>query len=144
MPIIIKNTSEALYKSENIETSKFFLGTTEGRAAVEQQAELSAWMFMYAFGFDLKTTSLNYVLLWGGDKNKMIKVFDTVSNSVNYLIDFVNKKIKSLTEEMGTHTHGEFITPDDIAKVLGVEKQFKELEKQELKERILRKLNIIK
>lgn len=126
------------------ETAKFFVGTAEGRAAVEQQAELSAWMFMYAFGFDLKTTSLNYVLLWGGDKDKMIKVFDTVSNSVNYLIDFVNKKIKSLTEEMGTHTHGEFITPDDIAKVLGVEKQFKELEKQELKERILRKLNIIK
>lgn len=99
---------------------------------------------MYAFGFDLKTTSLNYVLLWGGDKDKMVKVFDTVSSSVNYLIDFVNKKIKSVTEEMGSHTHGKHISPDDIAKVLGVEKEFKELEKQKLKERILRKLNIIK
>ena len=134
------------------ETSKFFLGTTEGRAAVEQQAELSAWMFMYAFGFDLKTTSLNYVLMWGGDKDKMVKVFDTVSSSVNYLIDFVNKKIKSIDEGMGGHTHGKHITPDEIANLIGVGSEYQALKSgntpeadvEELKERILRKLNIIK
>jgi len=126
------------------ETSKFFLGTAEGRAAVEQQAELSAWMFMYAFGFDLKTTSLNYVMLWGGDKDKMVRVFDTVSGVVNYLIDFVNKKIKTVDEAMGGHTHGKHITPDDIAKALGVEKEYQEAEQEDLKERMLRKLNIIK
>ena len=134
------------------ESSRFFLGTEEGRAAVEQQAELSAWMFMYAFGFDLKTTSLNYVLLWGGDKDKMVKVFDTVSGVVNYLIDFVNKKIKSLDEAMGSHTHGKHITPDEIAKLIGVGYEYQALksgnkqnsEVEELKERILRKLNIIK
>jgi hypothetical protein len=133
------------------ESSKFFLGTAEGRAAVEQQAELSAWMFMYAFGFDLKTTSLNYVLLWGGDKDKMVKVFDTVSSSVNYLIDFVNKKIKSLDEGMGSHAHGKHITPDEIAKLIGVGSEYQSLKSgntpdadvEELKERILRKLNII-
>jgi hypothetical protein len=123
------------------ETSKFFLGTSEGRAAVEQQAELSAWMFMYAFGFDLKTTSLNYVLLWGGDKDKMVRVFDTVSGVVNYLIDFVNKKIKTVDEGMGSHTNGKHITPDDIAKALGVEDEFREAEKGELKERLTKKLN---
>lgn len=125
------------------ETSKFFLGTSEGRAAVEQQAELSAWMFMYAFGFDLKTTSLNYVLLWGGDKDKMVRVFDTVSGVVNYLIDFVNRKIKTVDEAMGSHTHGKHISPDDIAKALGVEDEFREAEKQELKERLIKRLNRI-
>jgi hypothetical protein len=125
------------------ETSKFFLGTSEGRAAVEQQAELSAWMFMYAFGFDLKTTSLNYVILWGGDRDKMVRVFDTVSGVVNYLIDFVNKKIKSLDEGMGTHTHGNKITPDEIAKLLGVEDEYREAEKEELKERLINKLKLI-
>jgi hypothetical protein len=110
---------------------------------------------MYAFGFDLKTTSLNYVLLWGADKDKMVKVFDTVSGVVNYLIDSVNKKIKSLDEGMGTHTHGKHITPIEIANLLGVEKEYKEVKSgdktdkpnadvEELKERILRKLNIIK
>ena len=128
------------------ETSKFFLG----RAAVEQQAELSAWMFMYAFGFDLKTTSLNYVLLWGGDKDKMVKVFDTVSGVVNYLINYVNKKITSLDEGMGSHTHGKNITPDEIAKLLGVGSEYQKLKSgnnddvEELKERLLLKLNIIK
>jgi hypothetical protein len=130
--------------------SKFFLGTAEGRAAVEQQAELSAWMFMYSFGFDLKTTSLNYVLMWGGDKDKMVRVFNTVSGVVNYLIDFVNKKIKSIDEGMGGHTHGKHITPDEIAKLIGVSSEYQALksgnnaEVEELKERILRKLNIIK
>jgi hypothetical protein len=125
------------------ETSKFFLGTSEGRAAVEQQAELSAWMFMYAFGFDLKTTSLNYVILWGGDKDKMVKVFDTVSGVVNYLINYVNKKITSLDEGMGSHTHGKNITPDEIAKLLGVEDEYREAEKEELKERLIQRLNRI-
>ena len=137
-------------KSKDVELSKFFLGTEKGLQSVEQQAELSAWMFMYAFGFDLKTTSLNYVLMWGGDKDKMVKVFDTVSSSVNYLIDFVNKKIKSLDEGMGSHAHGKHITPDEIAKLIGVSSEYQALksgnnaEVEELKERILRKLNIIK
>lgn len=130
-------------KNKGDETSKFFVGTSEGRAAVEQQAELSAWMFMYAFGFDLKTTSLNYVMLWGGDKDKMVRVFDTVSGVVNYLINYVNKKITSLDEAMGTHTHGKTITPDEIAKLLGVEDEYREAEKQDLKERLLQRLNRI-
>lgn len=139
-------------KSKDVELSKFFLGTDKGLESVEQQAELSAWMFMYAFGFDLKTTSLNYVLLWGADKDKMVKVFDTVSGVVNHLIDFVNNKIKSIDEGMGSHTHGKHITPDEIANLIGVGSEYKSLKSgnkpdtdvEELKERILRKLNIIK
>jgi len=123
-------------------SGSFFIGKNS-RDVVEQQAELSAWMFMYAFGFDLKTTSLNYTVLWGADEKNMIKVFEEVSKVTNYLIDYVNQKMKTIDEGMGSHSHGSRVTPNDIAKVLGLEKEFNELSKEELKERLRRKLNLI-
>lgn len=108
---------------------------------IEQQAELSAWMFMYAFGFDVKTTSLNYTVMWGGNKENMVQVFNTVSDVVNHLVDEVNKQIKSINE--GTHTHGTHISPEDIANLTGFGKEFDELEaKQDLKERVKKKLKL--
>lgn len=108
---------------------------------IEQQAELSAWMFMYAFGFDVKTTSLNYTVMWGGNKENMVQVFNTVSNVVNHLVDEVNKQIKSINE--GTHTHGTHLSPEDIADLTGFGKEFDELEaKQDLKERVKKKLKL--
>ena len=80
----------------------------------------------------------------------MVKLFYTVSSVVNYLIDFVNKKIKSLDEGMGSHTHGKHISPEEIANLIGVGSEYDDLKKsdsnasvEELKERILKKLNII-
>jgi hypothetical protein len=129
---------------KNPEMKQFFVGQSEGRDLVEQQAELSAWMVMASFGFDLKTTSLNYVAIWGADKNAMIKVFDTVTNVVNYLIDYINAHIgqgtqsvnpTGLTEE-AVATHAEHITPMDIANVLGVTSEYQqELKKQQMVER---------
>ena len=124
------------------ETGKYYIGQPS-RETVEQQAELSAWMFMYAFGFDLKTTSLNYTIMWGGNKENMIKVFDTVSKVVNLLIDFVNRKIKQpVDEEQGSFQHGKHISPHDIAKLLGVEKTFDKLTQGELHERLLKRFNL--
>jgi hypothetical protein len=123
------------------ETSKFFIGRGISIETVEQQAELSAWMFMYAFGFNLKTTSLNYTIMWGGNKENMVRVFDTVSGVVNYLIDYVNKKITTLTETQGTPSHGANISPDEIAKLLGVEKDYKEIkQKKQIKESLRKKI----
>ena len=117
------------------ETSKFYIGRGITLQTIEQQAELSAWMFMYAFGFDTKTTSLNYTIMWGGDKDNMVRVFDAVSNVVNYLIDYVNRKITTLEESKGNPSHGNHITPEEIASMLGVEKDYKEIkQKQEIKE----------
>ena len=117
------------------ETSKFYIGRGITLQTIEQQAELSAWMFMYAFGFDTKTTSLNYTIMWGGDKDNMVRVFDAVSNVVNYLIDYVNRKITTLEESKGNPSHGNYITPEEIASLLGVEKDYKEIkQKQEIKE----------
>ena len=125
------------------ESGKYYIGQPS-RDTVEQQAELSAWMFMYAFGFDLKTTSLNYTIMWGGDKENMVKVFDTVSKVVNHLIDYVNKKISVPTnapvdEEQGSFQHGKHISPHDIASLLGVEKTYDKLTHNQLHERLLKR-----
>lgn len=125
------------------ETSKFYVGRGISLQTVEQQAELSAWMFMYAFGFNLKTTSLNYTIMWGGNKENMVKVFDTVSSVVNYLIDYVNNKITTLDESQGNPLHGDHVTPDEIARLLGVEKDFNAIkQKQQIKESLRKKLFI--
>ena len=122
------------------EASKFHIGQMS-RDVVEQQAELSAWMFMYAFGFDLKTTSLNYTIMWGGNKENMVQVFDTVSKVVNYLIDNVNKRLKKpVAETQGNFKHGNLISPDEIARLLGVEKDYDKLTHQELYESIRKKI----
>jgi hypothetical protein len=51
---------------------------------------------------------------------------------------------------MGSHTHGKHISPEEIANLIGVGSEYDELKKsdsdtsvEELKERILKKLNII-
>lgn len=117
------------------ETSKFYIGRGITLQTIEQQAELSAWMFMYAFGFDTKTTSLNYTIMWGGDKDNMVRVFDAVSSVVNYLIDYVNKKMKTIDESKGNPSHGAHISPEEIASLLGVENDYKEIkQKQQIKE----------
>jgi hypothetical protein len=130
---------------------EFFVGRDIGTHAIEQQAEISAWMFMYSFGFDLKTTSLNYAIMWGGNPSSMVTVFDTVSKMVNHLIDYVNTRIaynkSEIDESKGSFNHGAHISPDEIAKLLGVEKQYKEVldhaqnkDKEELYERIIKKV----
>jgi hypothetical protein len=116
----------------------------DGNQTIEQQAEISAWMFMYAFGFDLKTTSLNYTIMWGGNPENMVTVFETVSKMVNHLIDYVNSRIskynQDIDESMGSPIHGSHITPEEIAKRLGIEKEFNMVkQKEDIKESIRQK-----
>jgi len=126
-------------KSKGDKAGKYHMGRNIDMSAIEQQAELSAWMFMYSFGFDVKTTSLNYTVMWGGNKDNMVQVFNTVSNVVNFLIDEVNKRIKTITEN--THTNGTHITPEEIANLTGFSKEYDELEqKQYIKETLHKKL----
>lgn len=122
----------------------FYVGReNDGNKTIEQQAEISAWMFMYAFGFDMKTTSLNYTIMWGGNPENMVTVFETVSKMVNFLIDFVNTRInkynQEMAESMGSPTHGSHITPEEIAKRLGIGKEFKQIQQKEDIKETLRK-----
>tara|TARA_B100000927_G_scaffold51349_2_gene38186 strand:+ start:750 stop:2210 length:1461 start_codon:yes stop_codon:yes gene_type:complete len=134
---------QSYLKQKGKSAGKYHIGgkfelTTE---TVEQQAELSAWMFMYAFGFDVKTTSLNYTVMWGGNKENMLQVFNTVSKVVNHLVDEVNKQIKSLNE--AGNAKGKHISAEKIADLTGFGKDFDELEsKQDLQERLKKKINL--
>ena len=144
-------------KNKGDEAGKFFIGRGSDRSdkgPLEQQAEISAWIFMHAFGFDVKTTSLNYTVMWGGNKDNMVKVFQTVSTAVNSLIDGVSKNIKAnkkLKEgDGGSISNPSKTSPEEIAKLLGVSSEFNKLKNdseqsseddiQELHERIVRKL----
>jgi len=117
-------------KEKDKEMQQYFLGQEQGRQLVEQQAELTAWMVMAAFGFDLQTTSLNYVALWGADDKTMVNVFDKVSSVANYLIREIAARGNKLAEAdipMGKKQY----TPFDVAKILGVESKFQDVVKQE-------------
>ncbi len=111
-------------KDKDPKIKDFFVGKKEGKAIIEQQAELCAWMIMAAFGFDVKTTSLNYVLLWGGDDDNMIKVFNTVSKTANYLIQEIIKRGGKIEE--GKLNEIKKYTPLDVAKFAGVEDKYLE------------------
>lgn len=132
--------------SKDQELGRYFIGKEEGKESVEQQAEIAAWMIMDAFGFDVKTTSLNYALLWGGDKEKMVKVFDTVANVVNKIIDDINTEIKkNVTETSGQPQLGQHVTPQDVANFIGVGSEYnQEVKRESMLENFYRKVNFIR
>ena len=71
---------------------QYFIGTSEGRAAVERQAELTAWIVLRNFGFDMPT-NINYVGLWGMDEKNCVKVFDQVANVSTAIIKDIYAKL---------------------------------------------------
>lgn len=126
-------------KNKNSKYAQYFVGTGAGRDLVEQQAELSAWIVMASYGFDLKTSSLNYVAIWGADKDAMIRVFDTVTGVVNALLDYINNHINksapapttepaAVTEASGKRiAPAKHITPMDVAGFLGVKNDYQQV-----------------
>ena len=77
-------------KSKNEEMKEYFVGTENGRAKVEQQAELCAWIVMRSYGYDMQT-NINYVGIWGLNQDNAVKVFDSVSKVATYISQKVNK-----------------------------------------------------
>lgn len=71
---------------------QYFIGKAEGRAAVERQAELTAWIVLRNFGFDMPT-NINYVGLWGMDEKNCTKVFDQVANVSTAIIKDIYSKL---------------------------------------------------
>ena len=132
-------------KSKNSKYAQYFIGKSEGRDAVEQQAELTAWMVLGAFNFDMKTTSLNYAALWGADKDAMIRVFDTVSSVVSMLVDYISRKNKTnantavpqnntnaavpqvAPQNEALDNTARRVTPMDVARFVGVEREYQDV-----------------
>jgi len=134
-------------KGKNKEMEKYFIGTEIGRGLVEQQAELTAWMVLNAFGFDLKTTSFNYAALWGADEKSMIDVFNNVINVANHLISEIAMRGNKLAEgEPDIPLGKKRYEPMDVAKILGVEDKFREVlrndeKQQQMMERYIKLIN---
>ena len=104
------------YLSSNNEDMKaYFVGTSEGREKVEQQAELCAWIVLRSFGIDMPT-NINYVGIWGLDEKNAISVFDSVSTTAKLIATQIDEKIQRINENVGRH-----IIPSgyEIAKMLG-------------------------
>ena len=72
----------------------YFVGSSEGREVVEQQAELTAWIVLKFLGYDLQT-NINYMGIWGISTDNTRKVFDSVASVANEiyskLMDEVSK-----------------------------------------------------
>lgn len=80
----IKKTSEV---NDTAEWAQFYVGTSQGRGFVEQQAELCAWMVLKHFGFDVTDSSLVYTSGWGMTNEKAAaKVFDTIADCASFIM----------------------------------------------------------
>lgn len=103
-------------KNNNPDLQTYFVGTAQGRAKVEQQAEICAWLVLKTFGYDLKT-SINYVGIWGADPKNCVETFNTVSRVATYIVDGINK---NLNNGMNESSSG-FTIPngEELADMLG-------------------------
>lgn len=101
----------------------YFIGTKQGRATVEQQAELCAWIVCRDFGFDIPT-NINYVGLWGMNEKVAPYVFDTVASAASRIIKSVSEIMYNKNVQEGVNGNSGIITGLDIAKMLGCEKLY--------------------
>ena len=112
---------------------------------VEQQAEISAWIVLRNFGFNMRAAR-NYVGCWGGNDENCVKVFDTVANVATFIIGELENKLSSPIKE-GINIFENTITGQDIAELLGgkvldsYEKGKLKLQQQEITENFHRFLN---
>ena len=109
-------------KSKDENLGSYFVGTKEGRSKVEQQAELCAWIVLKEFGYDMPT-NINYVGIWGLNKNNAVKVFDSVASVATFIADNIKKKIlnNAPMQESKNYLKEHVITGLDVAKMIGCE-----------------------
>ena len=96
--------------------AKYFVGREFGKGIVEQQAEISAWIVMRNFGYDMQTAK-NYVACWGGDEKTAAYAFDTVANVSTRIIKGINENLGAINEGFAGNT---VITGLDIAELVGL------------------------
>ena len=96
-------------KSKNDELKGYFVGKEEGRAKVEQQAELCAWIVLRGFGYDMPT-NINYVGIWGLNEDNAVKVFDSVSK----VAAFISRSIIAKEQEKQMNESKKYIKENNI------------------------------
>lgn len=106
-----------LAMSSDEDFGRFFVGRKDGRAMVEQQAELSAWIVTSYFGFNMNT-SINYMGCWGIDEKKAPKVFDTVAEVASFIIKEISSYMKRSIKESVDNSAP--ISGLDVANMVGL------------------------
>jgi hypothetical protein len=121
---------QSYLKSKNDEMKDYFVGTSEGRGKVEQQAELCAWIVMRSFGYDMKT-NINYVGIWGLNQDNAVRVFDSVSKVATLITQKINRKEQGVTMEESKNYLQENNIPsgEEIAKLVGCGDVYKRAKK---------------
>ena len=99
--------------------SSFFVGTEKGRAQVEQQAELSAWIICQYFGFEMPT-SINYMGCWGMDEKSAANVFDTVANTSSKIIELISNNLNKTKVNESMILNEQAITGEELANMIGL------------------------
>ena len=102
---------------EKEDFGSYFVGREYGKQLVEQQAEVSAWIVMRNFGYDMNTAK-NYVACWGGDDKTAAYAFDTVAKVAQRIIRGMSENMATVNEGFGQSAP---ITGYDIAKLVGME-----------------------
>lgn len=121
---------QSYLKSKNDEMKDYFVGTSEGRGKVEQQAELCAWIVMRSFGYDMKT-NINYVGIWGLNQDNAVRVFDSVSKVATLITQKINRKEQGVTMEESKKYLQENSIPsgEEIANLVGCGDVYKRAKK---------------
>ena len=101
---------------EKEDWAKYFVGREFGKNIVEQQAEISAWIVMKNFGYDMQTAK-NYVACWGGDDKTAAYAFDSVANVATRIIKGINENLGTVNEGLGGNI---VITGLDVAELVGM------------------------
>lgn len=115
-------------QSNNPEVKEFFVGNNGDRPRIEQQAELCAWIVMRNYGYDMPT-NINYVGLWGLNKDNAVDVFDSVAKVAQFIVTKMNSKLGMVTE---SKTITESFLPDgeELANMLGYGKLYRQAEEE--------------
>lgn len=119
-------------KERNPEFGEDYQGQKDGRGPVEQQAELTAWIVLKTFGYDMPT-NINYIGLWGMDEKNAAKVFDTVAQTATKMINLINYKLEDMpmTESKKYKLNEGFqLNGFQVAKMIGMEDVYLRSEKE--------------
>lgn len=121
------------YLKQNKDYSQYFIGTSQGRRAVEQQAELTAWIVMKEFNYDMPTAT-NYMGIWGMSEDNAVKVFNDVASVSTFIINKLYQQLSNngyIQESAENQPKQVNITGLDVARMIGMEDVYqKSLSKQ--------------
>lgn len=136
---------QTFLKNNNPELQEYFLGREEGDERIEQQAELTSWIVLKNFGYDIRQ-SINYVACWGLNDKNCAYVFDQVSKTATFIVNSINKKLGN--DELYENVNGGAFLPTgkDLAKMFGGKKGLEKYVRgeEELNKEMAQTLNEVK